>query len=780
MQRLFCFLVIALLSVKASFAGHVTPEQARQSAQEFLTHRTTSIHGSRLPQQPQSPTLAVEQCAGYYIVNRGNNQGFVIVAADDRAYTILGYSDQGSLNMETAPAALIEWLQDYTYEIENIGNETSLTSSTERKYQGVAPLLGETAWSQDYPYNLMTPYYIGTTNAATGCAATAMAQIMYYHQYPAQGRGQNSYRSTQYNMNLSADFSQSTYQWGLMKPVYGEYDSEESRNAVALLMRDCGYAINMDYGAVSGAAPDSWPTSLINFFDYDRSLCNRYRKNYTHEEWNNIIREELDHGRPVFAGGFANSGGHAFVFDGYDEDGLIHVNWGWSGMSNGYFRTSALTPAIQGTGGADGGFNTRQSIITGIQPATAGSELTPEFYSSETVKATPANAQKSAPVSLKLTGKITNGGFCNATVDFAFGIYDTDNHLVLVVPANESNKSVEKDKFCIGINAPQADLSSLSAGHYLVRPIVVEHGGHQWTPVHHGNNARPNYLKLQVENDGQLRFEQPHKSALTAHDIKVNTRIYAGVKCSVSATLKNDGDMDYSSDIRMALYRPTDGVKVAEGDNYLEDVLAQDEQQTTIVSAFNVTPGTYLLNLIDEDTQPLGEAVEVEVLQTPSGDGTAEAVSSLIVTPGTVVSSDSMSFTVRLHANSGVFAHSVTLFIYDEYETSASPLGSLNPCFVFIEPDGTAEITITGKMENAVSGTTYKAALINLDENTYIKPRDKASCVFTIDGATTAITPQCLNTTPQSSSLFDLQGRRIANPKKGVYVTGGRKLVVRK
>lgn len=774
MQRLFCFLVIALLGSLSSFAGHIQSEQAKQLAIDFLSQRTAHSRGEH-SQESVSATIA--SFDGFYIVNRGSDQGFVIVAADDRAYTILGYSDKGSINLATAPEALTDWLQTFSNEIHHIGNKTSTLSFSDKKYQGVSPLLGETAWNQGYPYNQLTPCYVGTTNAATGCAATAMAQILYYHRYPAQGRGQNSFHTSQYNMSLSIDFSQSIYQWQSMKPVYGEWDSQDSRDAVAVLMRDCGYAINMDYGAVSGAAPDAWPKALIEYFDYDRGLCNRYRANYTHEEWNEIIRRELDAGRPVFAGGFANSGGHAFVFDGYDEDGLIHVNWGWGGVSNGYFRTSALTPAIQGTGGADGGFNARQSIITGIQPACEGSELTPEFYSSETVKATPATTSKTASVALKLTGKITNGGFCDAIVDFGFGVYDENNELVLIIPANENDKSVEMTKFCIGINVSQADLSSLSSGDYVLRPIVVEHGGNQWTPVHHGNNARPNYLKLQVQDDGQMTFEQPTKSVLSATNITADTRIYSGVKCSVSAILRNDGDMDYSSDVRVALYRPSDGMKMAESDSYLEDVLAQDEAQATIVSAYNVAPGTYQLNLIDEDSQPLGEPIEVEVLDAPAGEGTAEAVGSLAVTDGVTPSRSELSFTAHLHATSGVFANNVTIYIYDEYETTTSPLGSLEPQFVFIEPDGTLDITFAGKMENGMMGTTYKATLINLDENTYIKPRANASCVFTLSGTSTGIVSREVN--PQPQVIYDLQGRRVSQPQKGIYVSNGHKIAIK-
>ncbi len=98
MQRLFCFLVIALLGSLSSFAGHIQSEQAKQLAIDFLSQRTAHSRGEH-PQESVSATIA--SFDGFYIVNRGSDQGFVIVAADDRAYTILGYSDK------TAPSILL-------------------------------------------------------------------------------------------------------------------------------------------------------------------------------------------------------------------------------------------------------------------------------------------------------------------------------------------------------------------------------------------------------------------------------------------------------------------------------------------------------------------------------------------------------------------------------------------------------------------------------------------------------------------------------------------------
>ena len=180
------------------------------------------------------------------IVNRGENDGFVIIRSEGDSHTILGYSEHGHINTEAMPENLRYWLQCYVAENE----QTILSYKNDHvKYKAHAPLLTTIAWDQNDPYNLMTPYYVGTTHAATGCAATAMAQILYFHHWPLQGKGTASYKcSTLNNATLTADFSKDTYNWASMKPQYnipGDNDQESSREAVALLMRDCGYAIHM-------------------------------------------------------------------------------------------------------------------------------------------------------------------------------------------------------------------------------------------------------------------------------------------------------------------------------------------------------------------------------------------------------------------------------------------------------------------------------------------------------------------------------------------------------
>lgn len=769
-------LLVCCVSLTCS-AKDITQQQALNIAQKFFLIKDKAVNKADLKDHCQR--VDWQQQAAYYVVNNPSGKGFVVVAGDNRAPEVLGYADNGSLDLQQAPLQLKEWLNGYAEEIAYLRQHASEqeTPDTEtKKYTPVAPLLGETAWNQLDPYNLMTPQYVGTTHAATGCAATAMAQIMYYHKYPAHGRGQNSYKSGQYGMNLSVDFSESVYDWGSMLPVYGDWDSEESRMAVALLMRDCGYAIDMDYGAVSGAAPDAWPTALVKYFDYDIGLSNRYRVNYALDEWNSIIYDEINAGRPVFAGGFASSGGHAFVFDGYDEDGLVHVNWGWGGTSNGYFRTSALTPAIQGTGGADGGFNSRQSIITGIQPALEYSELTPELLSSETVKATTTGNT----VNLKLNGKLTNGGYCDITVDLGFGVYDVDRQLVLVILAEERKKSIAQKEFIIGVTANDVDLSALANGEYRIYPIAIEHGGQQWTKVRDNNNSKPNFLKLQV-TDGSFTFSSPVKFRLAAKDVKLNNILYQGIKASVTAMLVNTGDMEYCSDVKVALFDIQDGTKVTESDTYIEEVYAQDSTQINIISSYDVQPNDYLLALIDENQTKLHEPILVTMQSAPAGDNSIEAIGQLAFTDDEPICQDNLDMTARLSCPSGVFAGNLVVYVYDEYETLATPLGSLDPQFVFIEEGQEQTIRFKGKMENGVVGVRYKATIIDLDNNQYVKPRNTASCYFVLSDSSVNSINDIERDIYHHSDTYDLYGRRMDSEQlpKGIYIRKGKKYIVR-
>lgn len=226
----------------------------------------------------------------------------------------------------------------------------------------IRPLLS-TQWSQLAPYNDFCP-----EGSPTGCVATAMAQVMRYYEWP---------KSVTTSIPAYGGYDElppTTFAWPLMKGGYGGDESADSREAVARLMQYCGHAVQMGYGQSSSANDETIPSVMRRFFCYDGGVRMVYRSDYTAAEWEALICGELAFGRPVIYIGQRSGLVHAFVCDGYDGQGLFHINWGWGGYSDGWYRLSALIPPYIGEGDANiaDGFSMYQSAIVGLQPDCGG------------------------------------------------------------------------------------------------------------------------------------------------------------------------------------------------------------------------------------------------------------------------------------------------------------------------------------------------------------------------------------------------------------------------
>ena len=240
----------------------------------------------------------------------------------------------------------------------------------------------------------------------TGCVATAMAMILKYHEYPVKGKGTHSYRAPN-GIECSFDYGNTTFDWNNMLPQYSGTYTAEQADAVAQLMLACGVAVDMQYSPYSsGAYSYQVGQALIDYFEYDGNLGLVYRQYFTSAEWMNLIKSEINEKRPIYYFGSSDDGGHAFVFDGYDTQDMVHVNWGWSGMNNGYFEVASLNPDSPGIGGGSnlgGGFTRGQGMYLGIQPPTSSSNLTSHFYMTE-LEVNKTEVVKGEAFKLEITG----------------------------------------------------------------------------------------------------------------------------------------------------------------------------------------------------------------------------------------------------------------------------------------------------------------------------------------------------------------------------------------
>lgn len=382
--RTLCLALASLLAVNLLSARELTPSQALSRATPQLKAMSS---GTATDTPELQLTLEHNGRPTVYLFSSPDN-GFLVLPADDAVRAaVLAYGDGSPHSPQgTIPESMRWWLSQYSEEVAavaaaSVSEEEPGTGPVGRPE--IAPLVS-TLWNQTSPYNLLTPEVDGE-NCPTGCVATAMAQVMKKWNYPAKGTGQHSYFPGGYvTGELSVDFSSVSYDWQSMTDTYSASSPQQSIDAVATLMYSCGVAVNMSYGPnSSGSNYELASNALVSYFGYDKGIRDLSRMYFGIEDRTNLIYDELAAGRPVLYGGRNDNGGHAFVCDGYRPDGYFHFNWGWGGYSNGYFLVMALNPSDQGVGGSVGGYNLGQTIIVGIQPAVAGSEVIPviEFMS---------------------------------------------------------------------------------------------------------------------------------------------------------------------------------------------------------------------------------------------------------------------------------------------------------------------------------------------------------------------------------------------------------------
>jgi len=465
------FLSIGLVASAACvYANPVSVQTAQTVATHFLSNKAAG-RNLTLQLTKSYPSYAATGQTALYVFGVNGGKGFVIVSGDDAVRPVLGYSTQNVFPAQVTNNEVTYWLNGYTMQISNVinhgvqattevaaewntwtGTQTGASGNTANKPTDVAPML-LSEWDQMNPfsgsgnslYNNLCP-----TSAPTGCVATAMAQIMYFWQHPAVGTGSHSYNSS-YGGQQTANFGATTYAWANMPPSLLNNPTATQKNAVAVLMYHCGVSVNMNYDLASNGGSGAWviaadgpncsENALKNYFGYKSTISGRERADYSDTQWVNMLEYELDHGRPVLYTGFGSLGGHAFDFDGYDNNDYFHINWGWSGQSDGYFVIDDLSPSVLGAGGGGGNFNNGQQALIMIEPA--GSVLPPNPFgpdypgttsnSADLVLATGITQSDDTIVyntAFSLTAKIKNQG----TADFTSGA-------LAIVAANVNNQN---------------------------------------------------------------------------------------------------------------------------------------------------------------------------------------------------------------------------------------------------------------------------------------------------------------------------------------------------
>lgn len=524
-----------------------TPELALVYTSVVSTEskNTRAVNGSEIPT--------------YYVFNAGQNGGFVIVAADDRARSILAYSLTDSFGLENQPQQIRQWLSVYDEEIARLANASSYPESVANTFgpyasskrstvaSAIEPLLGNIAWNQDGPFNNLCPFD-KTYNqiAPVGCVATAAAQIMKYYNYPEKGYGTRTYTSQTLMKRLTANFGETTYDWANMKDDYNGTYNEVQAEAVATLSYHVGVSCKMDYSVEgSGATAKDIANGLKNYFLYDKNMEYIERTHFNENAWSDFLKAELNERRPILYFGEGPSGGHAFVCDGYDANGLFHFNWGWGGISNGYYQISALEPQDLGIGSGMGAYNHYQSILFGIQPPTDTSTHLARIHLNGTFE------MKETTISRDGINKATIGffnyGLQSFTGEVILGLYK-DETLLTTLASTTVNKLPALDGGTQSFTFDEFSIpSSIENGTYRLLTAQKENGAADYTIMLAPVNS-PNYYIVEVSDD-KVSYVKPEfkpKLALVKNPEIISSKLYKGRKATFRVTVRNDGEEFYS------------------------------------------------------------------------------------------------------------------------------------------------------------------------------------------------------------------------------------------
>ena len=503
----------------------------------------------------------------YYVFPNANSKGFTIVSGDDRLPEIVGYSSQGSYDENNLPEGFISFMKAYQnlYNKVNLGDAEALKNLAEIKAwrnkknasaassSAVAPLLGNIEWDQTSPYNNMCPRYDSVHVAATGCVATAMAQVMAYYKYPKQLKADIPGYVNRWNgipMEIpTITQEEGIYDWDNMLPKYNKEANatQQQKDAVAKLMYHCGAAVRMSYGPESGAAVSS-SSKLAKYFGYDADLMmDLSRSSFTLDKWMQIIDTELAAGRPVLYGGQSSENGHQFICDGKDENGLYHINWGWSGNQNAYFDLSILNPEKGGTGSgsAADGFNRYCTMTIGIAPdngvvdAPLAQIPSISVYEADYVVIT-KGTRKSKSDKFEFTQQVT---FVNQVKQAFKGF------LGLGILQKDGSYKLVSDKKYVSFDGKREDgmMSSLDpkltvneAFEVGKTPVyaICSTDGKTWEKADYMNGNAPLVVKA-------TDYELSLASALNAQLKLESEQLKTGAKSTFQVTLSNDCDFEY-------------------------------------------------------------------------------------------------------------------------------------------------------------------------------------------------------------------------------------------
>lgn len=753
------------------------------------------------PRLVYTSTTESNEAVAYVFAAQG--EGFAIVSADSRALPLLGYSDSGSFDADNMPDGLKWLLESYADQLQQ-AERMGLPEYKERapfEKPAIQPLI-KTKWDQLAPYYNQTPEVNGV-QCPTGCVATSLAQAMNYFKYPEAGVGRISYKW--YGKSLTLRLNKEKFDWDNMALTYeeGEYTPEQAA-AVSYLMKAAGYSVEMDYTtSQSGAYSERIVDAVIKYFKYDPNTYYATRNYYSQTEWYNMIYDNLrDCGPVIYNGTSPLAGGHSFICDGYDGQGYFHINWGWSGLSDGYYSLDILGPGVQGTGGSLGNFSFSQDAVLGMKPAPDAAPVQ-KYTNLQQCGASVGTLSGGNTLSLgttdgSLKGWLNPTATITVSVDFGAQIETLDGADARIEPM--AIKSLEggslitdgitvnpgyylsSDKYALSVRLPE-----LTDGDYRVTVMTRDQSVEDapWQPVLIPYGYA-NYVYVKV-NGGQYEVTNVAPALFTVKELELQSPLYRGKNAKLDMTLENPNDIQVTICVSPCLVRDEQVMYKGSSQLITVDPHATLEYEWIthfyqLRSAADFYSGQeFSIGLLDQDTGlMLAQTGEYPMKPTPDNLlvlmdrlTVEDAESKTVEINGTeyrrvywVPDYDDFTVDYEFTIRKGFFDTTMTMSIY-ERDTDTGALTMIREIYRdsgFIEQGETRTVTVPVSFPEALTDHLYVIRGEYLYENTRLLVGQIQLAFATSDVRNIEADD---NLTP---AYYTLQGVRIDSPQPGQMV----------
>lgn len=735
-------------------AATLSPAEALERVQNSSMKRMPSL-------KKQSAMKHLSTVGDLYIFSSGT--GYMILPSDDRVPALLGYSESDEFSLDGNPG-LNYWLEFYNQELAHLkaSNATATEENfiTHKQREEIRPLLN-TEWNQEWPYNIFCPKVDGH-ETVTGCVATAMAQVMKYHNYPTHGKGSHFYYWEPGKEELSFDYENTPFEWDKMTDRYDDKSTESAKKAVAELMFGCGISVNMHYEpGGSGAATTLMGEALIDIFDYSPSLWMPNRTFYGYDEWEEMVYNDLAEGLPVLYSGAGTDGGHQFVCDGYSIGGYFHFNWGWGGLSNGYFLLTALDPDDLGVGGGAGGFNTSQIATLGVRPAKDGDKPTYIMYNTENF-ATDVKEVK-AGEDFRASGLYYNYSLATLPEGSHLGMkFEDENKVVKYV----DGPSVAGIHLYDGRRDVQISFPELTDGTYTITPALFIEG--HWSVVRMPVGHSAKITAVVRNNFATIKDEE--QASIIIRDIDLPSVIYREHEFPMPFTAENESDLEFYATVTPWLL-DNEGHEVAKSKFRPLDVEAGTAQRITDYAAdfkpvanAEFPRGEYTLVFRDESGREVSDLIAVTV--DVNDEKTEIEVKDFKIEPTDISDPASVKFTYKVICKSGVYYGKTRVAIfpgdggYERYSKSSEEF--------YLSPQEEKAIEVTANLEKLEDGH-YQAVVYEGD--TMLAD----GVHFTIDRQQSGISDISSDRPETREVIYGLDGIMLKEPlNPGLYIIDGK------